>query len=123
MRSASQQGMSFFGFLCVLVVAGCVLSVVLKIGPPCMDYYSLKKSMDATAQDARTERASGSEIRASLAQRLNTNYVDTVKASDIKIVEEGERRMVADYEVRKTLVANVDLVVHFHHEAPLQDPR
>ena len=113
MKNHKQQGLSLTGFLMVLAVVGFALFIGMKLFPMYQQYWALKKALKSVAADS----AVGSDavsIRKSLDKYFDVGYISDVKSSDIQVERSGEGTMItADYEVRRSLVYNLDIVGKF----------
>ena len=113
MKNHKQQGLSLTGFLMVLAVVGFALFIGMKLFPMYQQYWALKKALKSVAADS----AVGSDavsIRKSLDKYFDVGYISDVKSSDIKVERSGEGTMlIADYEVRRPLIYNLDIVGKF----------
>ena len=109
-----QTGISFTGFLAVLAVLGFVLFIGMKLFPMYQEYWSVQKALKNVATDDTVSGDAGS-IRASLAKRFDVGYINSIKPGDIKIerASSGATRISVDYEVRKPLFYNLDIVGRF----------
>lgn len=119
MRHA-QRGITLTSFLCILVVAGAVLYVGMKIFPMYQEFYAVKSAMKGIAQDYTGKSLDQRAIQKSLFQRLDMNYVSSVKPDHVKFEREGSGwNMVVKYEVRKPIAGNLDVVGNFAHTQPV----
>ncbi|MBD1552489.1 DUF4845 domain-containing protein [Pseudomonas typographi] len=112
---ASQKGMSPLGWLFVVAVLACAVSLGLKLGPHYMTFWSLKKVMDRAA----TERAdSASDFYQRVQRGVQVNGVEGLDLKKALSIEEqgGVIRAHLNYEKREHLVANLDLVLVFTHD-------
>ncbi len=113
MKNHKQQGLSLTGFLMVLAVVGFALFIGMKLFPMYQEFWALKKAMKSVATDD-TVGADAISIRNSLAKHFDVGYIDGVKPSDVKVERTGEGTMItAEYEVRRPLVYNLDIVGKF----------
>lgn len=113
MKNHKQQGVSLTGFLMILAVVGFALFIGMKLFPMYQQYWALKKALKSVATDS----AVGSDaisVRNSLDKYFDVGYISDVKSSDIKVERSGEGTMlIADYEVRRPLIYNLDIVGKF----------
>ncbi len=80
-----------------------------------MDYYAVVSSAKSVHTDAALNGWSVEEMRSSLKKNLQINDVDDL-GDDIVTIKRtrGGIEMTVDYEVRRSLIGNVDLVMKFH---------
>ena len=109
-----QRGVSMFGFMLVAVVVIIFAMLAMKLVPAYIEFFSVKKILNAMGQDSETKSMSNIEIRNSFSKRANVGYVTVVKPSDLEIDRSGGKMVIStEYEYRTPLVANISLVVDF----------
>lgn len=113
-----QGGMTLTSFLMVLAVVGFALYVGMKLFPMYQEFYAVKTSMKALANEpGSSDPSKASEM---FFKRMDMNYSDSVKRDNIKFDRiEGGVRMVVSYEVRRPLVGNLDIVGNFENSQDL----
>ena len=117
----NQRGITLIGFILVLAVAGVFAYMGMKLVPMYSEYYSVKRSLAALASEPGAANMDAFRLRESLSRRFDTSYVESVKPEDVKIVRKDSNAILtADYEVRKPLIANIDVVGRFKVEQPLR---
>lgn len=116
----TQQGMTLIGFILVLAVAGVFIYMGMKLIPMYSEYYSVKQAMEGLSQ----EGAGGydaAKVKDLFFRRLYTSYSDNVKPENVKLIRKDSGwMMTVDYEVRRPLIANIDVVGHFVAEKELR---
>jgi hypothetical protein len=116
----TQQGMTLIGFILVLAVAGVFIYMGMKLIPMYSEYYSVKQAMEGLSQ----EGAGGydaAKVKDLFFRRLYTSYAENVKPENVKLVRKDSGwMMTVDYEVRRPLIANIDVVGHFVAEKELK---
>ncbi|HEX4909832.1 MAG TPA: DUF4845 domain-containing protein [Permianibacter sp.] len=118
-----QRGMTIWSWLFVLGTIGFITLVTLKLFPIYMENMSVKKAVN---QVAGTAGAGSFNKRTAWDALSKQFYIDDVKNVekdnvDVEIDEEGERELVVAYEVRTTMMYNVDIVVWFEERVPLKE--
>jgi hypothetical protein len=109
-----QRGVSMFGFMLVAVVVIIFAMLAMKLVPAYIEFFSVKKILNAMGQDSETTSMSNADIRNSFAKRADVGYVTVVKPSDLEIDRSGGKMVIStEYEYRTPLVANISLVVDF----------
>jgi len=115
-----QSGMTLIGFVIALAVAGVFVYVGMKLIPMYTEFYSLKQALSAMANEDGIANKSAADVRRSLEKRLNLSYVGGIKRDNVKIERKGASWMVTvDYENRRDMIANLDVVGKFHAEKEL----
>ncbi len=109
-----QRGVSMFGFMLVAVVVIIFAMLAMKLVPAYIEFFSVKKILNAMGQDSETKSMSNAEIRNSFAKRADVGYVKAVTPADLNIDRSGGKMVIStEYEYRTPLVANISLVVDF----------
>ena len=109
-----QQGLTLIGFMMVLILAGCVAYLAMRIVPMYLEYMQVVKAMEGVAQEPGIETMDPDRIHNLLGRRFNIGYVETVDARDIKILRDNNgMRLSVEYDVRKPVVSNIDVIAHF----------
>jgi len=109
-----QRGVSFIGFLVVLAAVGFAAFVGMKLFPMYQEFYAVKAAAKGLAEQPGVADMDPAKIRDLLARRFDIGYVSTVKGENIKIERiEGGWNLSINYEVRKPLVYNLDVVGKF----------
>ncbi len=112
-----QQGMTLIGFMITLAVAGFFAYCGMKLVPMYSGYYSVKQAMKGLANEPNVGAMSPEQMKDLFFRRLYISYAENVKPNNVKF----ERRdtgwlMIVDYELRKPLIYNLDVVGRFHAE-------
>ncbi|OOW60536.1 hypothetical protein Xlen_11145 [Xanthomonas campestris pv. leeana] len=109
-----QSGMTLTSFVVVLAVVGFGLYIGMKLFPMYQEYYAVRTSMKSLANEAGTSDMDPSKLQDMFFKRLYINYSENVKKEDVKFERiEGGWRMKVNYEVRRELVGNLDVVGKF----------
>ncbi len=110
----TQGGMTLIGFIIVLAVVGVFVYTGMKLIPMYSEYYSVKRALSEMSTDAAIESADPATIRSLFFRRLYVSYAENVKQDDFKIArKDAGWEITVDYEVRKPLIGNLDVVGHF----------
>lgn len=116
----NQRGMTLIGFIIGLVVACFFAYMGMIIFPAYSEFYGVKKAMNSVAAAASPSSVDERQLGKALDRQFTVGYVETVKGSDIKVVREKRGNLlVADYEVRKAFVYNIDFAIKFKYQVPL----
>ena len=109
-----QRGVSMFGFLLVAIVVIMFAMLAMKLVPAYIEFFSVKKILNAMGQDSEVKSMSNAEIRNSFAKRAEVGYVTVVKPADLNVDRTGGNMVIStEYEYRTPLVANISLIVDF----------
>ena len=116
-----QSGMTMLGFLITLAVVMFFLYIVIFICPMYSEYYAVKKALAGMASEPGLADSSKEKIRVLFMRRLDMSYALNVKSDALKIESSDQGyRLKVDYELRKELIANLDVVGKFHAEQELK---
>lgn len=110
-----QRGLSMLGFLFVAIVLVAVAMLAMKLVPAYVEFFSVKKILNAMAQDPEMKDKSNAELRNDFSRRASVDYVSVVKPEDLRIERQGGVPVISvEYEFRTPLVANISLVIDFN---------
>ncbi|BDU17225.1 DUF4845 domain-containing protein [Lysobacter auxotrophicus] len=116
----TQSGMTLIGFIIVLAVVGVFIYMGMKVIPMYSEYFAVKQALKQMSQEAGISQQDPKRIKDNFFARLYVSYADNVKPSDVKLArKEAGYVMTVDYEVRRPLIANFDIVGHFNAEQVL----
>ena len=111
----TQRGITLLGFIIVLGLIGFFAYVGMKLFPMYSEYYSVKAALKGLASDPGTASADPAKIQDLFFRRLYISYSDNVKPEHVKIRRaDNGYQMDVQYEVRRPLVFNLDVVGKFH---------
>ncbi len=109
-----QSGLSLVGFLVVLGVVGFAAYVGMKLFPMYQEYYSVQSAMKGLANEPGVADMDPAKVQDLFFRRLYINYSENVKPQNVKFERmEGGWKMRVNYEVRRPLVGNLDVVGKF----------
>lgn len=116
-----QKGITLMGFLMVLVVAGAAALIVMKLFPMYTEFYNVKGAMAEFAASPGSGNKPLPQIQSEMERRFDIAYVSTLNGKDVKVARQGRTMvMTVDYEVRKGMIGNLDVVGRFSHSVELQ---
>ncbi len=117
----TQRGMTLIGFVMVLAVVGVFIYMGMKLIPMYSEYYAVKQALAGMANDPGITQNAPEKIKDLFFRRMNVSYAENIKPADVKIVRKDEGYlMTVDYEVRKPLISNLDVIGKFHAEKDLR---
>ncbi len=109
--SKSQQGLTLMSFVVVLAVVGFGAYIAMKLFPMYQEFYAVRSAAKGLAGEPGVANMDPSKIKDLLFRRLDINYSENVKPENVKIERiEGGWNMKVNYEVRRSLVSNLDVV-------------
>lgn len=115
-----QQGLSLLTFLFALGFIGFFVIIGMKIVPMYTEYYSVTQVLEELETAPGLSGQSNYAIKSSLFKRLQVNYVRSVKGENIRIIRKDGVRVRITYEIRKSLIGNLDVVGTFDREVRLR---
>ena len=116
-----QSGITLVGFIIVLAVVGMFAFFGMKVLPMYSEYFAVKKAMSGLASEAGVTGQDIAKIKELFFRRLDISYSDNVKPENLKFKrKDAGYVMTVDYEVRKPLIYNLDIVGKFHAEQELR---
>ena len=118
--TAKQGGVSFGGFIMVLVLLGGLAIFGMKLIPAYMENGKIQKAFDAIVRDPSMQAASVAEIKDSFNKRaIVMDSVTVLNQEEIEIYKEGNAlRLSASYSKKIPLAGNVSLLLEFNPSAP-----
>ncbi|RDY66491.1 DUF4845 domain-containing protein [Lysobacter soli] len=116
----TQSGMTLIGFILVLAVVGVFVYMGMKVIPMYSEYFAVKQALKQMSQESGVSQQDPKRIKDGFFRRLYISYADNVKPANVKLERRGAGYvMTVDYEVRRPLIANFDIVGHFNAEQVL----
>jgi hypothetical protein len=110
-----QRGVSISGFLTVVVVLIFVAIAGMKVIPPYLDDYTIKKKFNEVAHDPDLKNATVHDIRQSFVTRVQVTNITAIKAEDIEVTKDADGiTLSASYSVKIPLFGNASLVLEFN---------
>jgi hypothetical protein len=109
-----QSGMTLIGFVVVLAVVGLFAYIGMKLVPMYSEFYAVKSALKGLSAEPGIADQDPAKIQDLFFRRLYISYAENVKPEDVKIkrVDAGWQ-MDVNYEVRKPIIANLDVVGKF----------
>ena len=110
----TQGGMTLIGFVIVLGVIGFFAYISMKLVPMYSEYYAVKQALAGLSEEPEITQKSPAQIQDLFFRRLYISYAENVKPGNVKIERiDGGWDMSVDYEVRKPMMGNLDVVGKF----------
>jgi len=111
-----QHGVTTIGWIFLLIPMALTIYAGFRAGPIYLNYYKVVTAMKETSSQLKSdETLTPDSIRAALAKRFDTGYVDRPKTSEIKITRgENGWEMTAEYEETSPMFGNFYLLMSFN---------
>ena len=124
---SKQRGMAVTSWIIVIALALFFTLLGIKMIPTYMEFYSISKILDSVAEERSLKNASTRQIRKIFDRRININSIYDFDPKSLKFrhgkgESKGKLIMEVEYEVRKKMVGNVDVVMTFHKEVAKERP-
>ncbi len=116
-----QRGMTLISFIVVLAVVGVFIYMGMKLIPMYSEYYAVKRALASLKADPGAANSDPARIRDLFFRKLYVSYADNVKKEHLKVERrDAGYQLTVDYEIRKPLIYNLDIVGKFHAEEQLR---
>ena len=116
MRSLrGQRGLSTVGWIAILLLVGFASTAAIRIAPAYLDYYAVVSSAQAAQERGARDNLSAAGVREAVRRNMQVNDVDDLGYDIVKLKQTaGGIELLIDYEVRRPLVGNMDIVLKFN---------
>lgn len=110
-----QEGMTAIGWLIVLALIGFFVLLALRMMPSYLEFYKIVSTLDSLESEGAMD--SPREIRKLLERRFDISYVHSITPNQVAVKSAGANwDVIADYDSRVHLFANVDVVMSFYKQ-------
>jgi len=111
---ASQRGITLLGLLVGSVVLVFAALLFMRLLPSYIEYFTLKKTLVAIANEVRGRGVNVSEVRRAFQNRSVIDDIKAVSATDLEITRQGnDYVLAATYRKEIPLFANVGVYIDF----------
>ena len=111
----TQSGITLIGFVVVLAVVGLFAYVGMKLFPMYSEFYSVKTALKGLANEPGIATQDPAKIQDLFFRRLYISYSQNVKPENVKLQRtDNGWKMDVNYEVRKPIISNLDVVGKFN---------
>ena len=101
-------------------VVGTAAYIAMKLFPMYQEFYGVKSAAKGLAAEAAIANEQPAQIKQKLFRRFDIGYVSSVKPEHVKIDTAGSSKTLRiNYEVRVTMIGNLDAVGRFSVDQPL----
>jgi hypothetical protein len=116
-----QQGMTFIGLMCILVLVGTIGYAGVRLVPVYLNYMKLARTLDSAASEFKGEAANLDNVRKSIDRHWAIEDITGIDQKDIEITkDDGGLTLHAVYDDTVPYIANVSLSVHFDKTVKVQ---
>ncbi len=116
-----QSGITLIGFIVILLIAGFLAYMAMKLVPPYVDYMGVSKAMEQVSTEG-VQGKTQNDVRRDFMFKLNFQYADDIiKPRDIKFTRvDGGTNMEVAYDQRVHFIYNIDFLLHFEKSTKLK---
>lgn len=114
-----QKGLTLIGLVMILALLIFAAFIAMKLFPIYQEAFSVRTALRGLQQEPGIEQLSPAQIKQQLWNRFYVSYVESVQKSDVSISKREGYIIRVAYEVRKPLVANLDVVAKFDYSVDL----
>jgi hypothetical protein len=109
-----QQGITLMGLIVGSVVLIFAAVLAMKLVPPYLEFFAVKKALAGIGADTRGRSASVADIRRLFENRSAIDDINSVKSSDLDISKQGNNYVVtAAWRKEVPLFANIGVYIDF----------
>jgi hypothetical protein len=118
----SQRGITFIGWLVLLVPVAIVVYAGIRLAPIYLNYMRVAKSLSQTGSEAKGGDSTNAQaLRVSLEKHFDIEGITHPTVQDIDIHRENDHWVaIVDYEDVAPMFSNVSLLVQFHKVVQVQ---
>jgi uncharacterized protein DUF4845 len=116
-----QQGITFIGWLVLLVPLAILVYAGIRLAPIYMNYYRVAQALEQVAADARGGQVNPQAIKNSLEKRFDIESIERPSAKEVEIRREGDSWVAeVQYDETVPMMGNIALVAQFDKQVQLQ---
>lgn len=116
----NQRGITFLGFVVVLIVVGFFAFIAMRLFPVYSEYYGVVQAMRALQDEPGIATKSPDQIKSLLERKFYVSYVTTPKMNNVQVKRQGGGYLVTvKYEVRGPLAYNLEYIATFERTVDL----
>ena len=111
----NQQGITLIGFVVMLALVGVLAYLGMKVFPIYQQFFSVRSAMKGVASEPGVGEMDPAKIQDLFFRRLYVNYADEdLKPENVKVErKDNGYTLQVQYEVRRPLIADLDIVGKF----------
>jgi hypothetical protein len=110
----NQAGLTIVGFLLVAAVVVLFAMVGFRVVPSYIEYFSVRKALEDTMRGSGADPNNPLPFRKELERRLQTGYVENVKAAEAIVTRSGSQvRAELAWERRLHMFGNASILLEF----------
>lgn len=115
-----QRGMTILGMILVIIMVAFVALIGMKVIPMYIQYYSIKSTIESVRKEPMLAQMTPIDIQKAIDRRFTIGYVENIKASDLKIRNERNIRVLElKYDDERELFYGLYVVLKVNEVIPL----
>ena len=113
-----QQGLTLISWIFVLALIGFLVLIALRMFPIYTNHFSIQGSLSSLAEERDLYELRKEQVLTLLERRMHVNRVQGFKPEHLtlELKDNGNKVIRIEYEDRRPMMANVDVVVKFSDE-------
>jgi Domain of unknown function (DUF4845) len=116
-----QRGITFIGWLILLVPVAIVFYAGIRLAPVYLNYMKVVHTLEQVSSEVRADSATADGIRNSIGKHFEVESLDYPDAKDLKVTRaDGVWQIQVNYDDQAPLFANVFLLVTFDKTVKLK---
>ncbi len=116
----TQRGITGVGIMLILILVAFIGLIGLKLLPVYLEHYQIKSILSSLKSERELATQPPQEVWRAMAKRMGVNDITAIGREDVVIQKiPSGISVTVDYEARRNLMGNVDLVASFHDEVAI----
>ena len=112
--------MTVIGMLLVLILIAFAVLIAMKVIPIYIEYYTIKSTIESIRKEPQLAQMSVQDIHKAIQRRFDVGYVEKVNASDLKIKNAPNGRMLElVYDDERELFYGLYILLKVNETVPL----
>ncbi len=121
MKSNKRSGFTLIGFIFMLIIGLFFAYVAMKLIPMYLEYHALVTTLNTLAAEPESSKLSPWRIRERIVRSLWVSYAsDNIGREHIRIIRKKGVQVRVAYEVRNSMIGNIDVVGSFDKTVTLR---
>jgi hypothetical protein len=114
-----QRGITFLGWVFLLIPVAVVVYAGIRIAPAYMNYYRVARSISQVAEEAKgDDTTNAANLRSALGKRLDIESIEFPDLKDFVIKRDGQQWVIeVNYEEPMPFIYNLSLLATFQKSA------
>lgn len=112
-----QQGISITTWIFLIAITLFFVLLGVRMVPSYLEFHSMSKILESIKEEPKYRQAPPKELRKVFNRLININSIYDFDPKSLKIDRsKGKTSMVLNYEIRKPVAGNVEVLMTFHKE-------